>query len=73
MFFVVDLRFKIEGFEARSFKEFNISREKLESVINNWIFRKRMEFGYREIEIISVLVNGEEDLTEVFKRQRDLN
>ena len=59
---------RIEGFGVTRFNEYRGSRERLDEFVHKWIHKVRMETGYREIEILSVIVNGDEDITDKFKQ-----
>jgi hypothetical protein len=57
MIYVVELRTKVEGIGVTQYNEFKGSH-KLDERINKWVFEVRKEYGFREMKIESVTVNG---------------
>jgi hypothetical protein len=57
MIYIVELRTKVEGIGVTQFNEFKGSH-KLDERINKWVFEVRKEYGFREMKIESVKVNG---------------
>jgi hypothetical protein len=57
MIYVVELRTKVEGIGVTQYNEFKGSY-KLDERINKWVFEVRKEYGFREMKIESVKVNG---------------
>jgi hypothetical protein len=57
MIYVVELRTKVEGIGVTQYNEFKGSH-KLDERINKWVFEVRKEYGFREMKIESVKVNG---------------
>jgi hypothetical protein len=55
----VELRTRVEGTGVIQFNEFN-GKHKLEERIQKWIYEVRKEYGYREMVVESVKVNGKE-------------
>jgi hypothetical protein len=64
----LELKVRIEGFGVTRFNEYRGNKGRLIEFIQRWIHKVRMDFGYRDMEILSVIVNGDEDLTEKFKK-----
>jgi hypothetical protein len=62
------MKTRIEGFGVTRFSEYKGRREGLEAFIHKWIHKIRMEYGYRDMEILSIIVNGDEDVTENFRQ-----
>jgi hypothetical protein len=59
MIYTVELRIKVEGIGVIQFNEFR-GKYRLEERIQKWILEARKEYGYREMVVESVKVNGED-------------
>jgi hypothetical protein len=57
MIYIVELRTKVEGIGVTQYNEFKGSH-RLDERINKWVFEVRKEYGFREMKIESVKVNG---------------
>jgi hypothetical protein len=57
MIYIVELRTKVEGVGVTQYNEFRGSY-KLDERINKWVYEVRKEYGFREMKIESVKVNG---------------
>ena len=59
MIYIVELKTKVEGMKVTQCNEFK-GKHKLDERIRGWIYEVRKEYGYREMKIESVTVNGKE-------------
>ncbi|KML06779.1 hypothetical protein [Rossellomorea marisflavi] len=62
---LVDLVLSIDGIHMRKGGEFDVrKRSDISLLICRWINQIKMDTGYRDTEIVSVYLDGSEDLTE---------
>ncbi|VXC08878.1 conserved hypothetical protein [Bacillus sp. 349Y] len=67
MTYSLEMKTMIEGFGVTRFSEFKGNKEHLNDYVHKWIHKVSMEIGYRDMEILSIIVNGKEDITKDFK------
>ncbi|MEW5568151.1 hypothetical protein [Rossellomorea marisflavi] len=62
---LVDLVLSIDGIHMRKGGEFDVrKRSDIPLLICRWINQIKMDTGYRDTEIVSVYLDGSEELTE---------
>ena len=62
---LVDLVLSIDGTHMRKGGEFEVrKRPDVPLLVCRWINQIKMDTGYRETEIVSVYLDGDEDVTE---------
>lgn len=67
MTYSLEMKMRIEGFGVTRFSEYKGSKQHLNDHVHKWIHKVRMETGYRDMEILIITVNGDEDITNDFK------